>query len=126
LVAETAKLIGKWSPSPAPSWVTSIPNRGGDAVADYAAKLADQLGLKYVDAVERVSDNAHQEEMHNSFQQASNVLDAFTISEVCPGPVLLVDDFIDTNWTMSVIGNLLLQQGSGEVIPFALGYRGTT
>jgi ATP-dependent DNA helicase RecQ len=126
LVAEAAKLIRKWSPSPAPLWVTSIPNRGSDATAAFAAKLADQLGLEYVDAVERVSDNAHQEQMLNNFQQASNVLDGFTISDIRPGPVLLVDDFIDTNWTMSVIGNLLLQQGSGEVIPFALGYRGTT
>jgi ATP-dependent DNA helicase RecQ len=126
LVAEAAKLIGKWSPSPAPSWVSSIPNRGGDAVGDFAAKLADQLGLEYVAAVERISDNSHQEEMHNSFQQASNVVGAFTISDIRPGPVLLVDDFIDTNWTMSVIGNLLLQQGSGEVVPFALGYCGTT
>ena len=126
MVAEAAKLIGKWSPSPAPLWVTSIPNRDSHAIADFAAKLADQLGLEYVDAVERISDNDHQEEMHNSFQQASNVLDAFAVSDVRPGPVLLVDDFIDTNWTMSVVGSLLLQQGSGEVIPFALGYRGTT
>jgi ATP-dependent DNA helicase RecQ len=126
LVGEAAKLIGKWSPSPAPLWVTSIPNRDSDAVDDFAAKLADQLGLEYVDAVERISNNDHQEEMHNSFQQASNVLDAFTISAIRPGPVLLVDDFIDTNWTMSVVGNLLLQQGSDEVIPFSLGYRGTT
>jgi len=126
LVAEATKLIGKWSPSPAPLWVTSIPNRDSDAIADFAVKLADQLGLEYVDAVERISDNDHQEEMHNSFQQAINVLDAFAISDIRPGPVLLVDDFIDTNWTMSVIGNLLLQQGAGEVIPFALGYRGTT
>jgi ATP-dependent DNA helicase RecQ len=126
LVAEAAKLIGKWSPNPAPLWVTAVPNRDGDAVAEFAAKLAGQLGLEYVNAVERISDNFHQEEMHNSFQQASNVLDAFTISDIRPGPVLLVDDFVDTNWTMSVIGNLLLQQGSGEVVPFALGYRGTT
>jgi ATP-dependent DNA helicase RecQ len=126
LVAEAAKLIGKWSPRPAPLWVTSIPNRDSDAIADFAAKLADRLSLEYVDAVERISDNDHQEEMHNNFQQASNVRDAFTISDIRNGPVLLVDDFIDTNWTMSVIGNLLLQQGSGEVVPFALGYRGTT
>ncbi|MCL1587517.1 MAG: ATP-dependent DNA helicase RecG, partial [Actinomycetia bacterium] len=126
LVAEAAKLVGKWSPSPTPLWVTSIPNRDSDAIADFAVKLADRLGLEYVDAVERISDNDHQEEMHNSFQQASNVLDAFAVSDVRPGPVLLIDDFIDTNWTMSVVGSLLLQQGSGEVIPFALGYRGTT
>ncbi len=64
--------------------------------------------------------------MHNSFQQASNVAQAFAISATRQGAVLLVDDYIDSNWTMSVIGNLLLQEGSGPVFPFALGYRGTT
>ena len=126
LVAESTRLIGKWSPIPAPRWVTSIPNRDSGAITDFSRKLADQLGLEYVDAVQRISDNAHQDEMRNSYQQASNVLDAFTISNVRPGPVLLVDDFINSNWTMSVVGNLLLQHGSGEVIPFALGYRGST
>jgi ATP-dependent DNA helicase RecQ len=105
--------------------VTSIPNRDTDAITDFARKLADQLGLDYVTAVECLPEGAHQEDMNNSYQQASNVLAGFTISGVHSGPVLLVDDFIDSNWTMSVVGNLLLQHGSGPVFPFALGYRGT-
>ena len=124
LVAESVRLIGRWSPRPAPTWVTSIPNRDSRAITDFARKLAGQLGLEYVDSVERVVDSARQEDMHNSYQQASNVLRAFTISDVRSGPVLVVDDFIDSNWTASVVGNLLLQSGSGPVFPFALGYRG--
>ena len=124
LVAESVRLIGRWSPGPAPTWVTSIPNRDSRAITDFARKLAGQLGLEYVDSVERVVDSARQEDMHNSYQQASNVLRAFTISDVRSGPVLVVDDFIDSNWTASVVGNLLLQSGSGPVFPFALGYRG--
>jgi ATP-dependent DNA helicase RecQ len=126
LVAESVRLIGRWSPRPAPTWVTSIPNRDSRAITDFARKLAGQLGLEYVDSVERVVDSARQEDMHNSYQQASNVLRAFTISDVRSGPVLVVDDFIDSNWTASVVGNLLLQSGSGPVFPFALGYRGAT
>jgi ATP-dependent DNA helicase RecQ len=125
LVADAARLIGRWSPDPAPTWVTSIPNRDGDAITDFARKLADRLGLEYVSAVERTGVNAHQKDMLNSYQQASNVLEAFTISETRPGSVLLVDDCIDSNWTMSVIGNLLLQAGAGPVVPFALGYGAT-
>jgi ATP-dependent DNA helicase RecQ len=125
LVAEAARLLAKWSPDPAPTWVTSIPNRDNGATTAFAQKLATQLGLDYVDTVERITDSSRQEDMHNSYQQASNVLSAFAISGVRPGPVLLVDDFIDSNWTMSVVGNLLLQDGSGPVFPFALGYRGT-
>jgi len=125
LVAEAARLIGRWSPDPTPTWVTSIPNRDDAAITDFAQKLASQLGIDYVDTVKRITDNSHQDDMQNSYQQALNVLSAFSVSGVRPGPVLVVDDFIDSNWTMSVVGNLLLQGGSGPVFPFVLGYRGT-
>ena len=125
LVAESARLIGKWSPEPAPTWIAAIPNRDSSAIVDFANKLADQLGLEFVDSIERIGDNAHQEDMYNSHQKASNVLGAFTISGTRPGPMLLIDDTIDSNWTMSVVGNLLLQEGSGPVFPFSLGYLGT-
>ena len=36
------------------------------------------------------------------------------------GPVLLVDDIIDSGWTMTVIAALLRQAGSDEVYPVAL------
>jgi len=126
LIAEAARLIGKWSPTPAPIWVTSIPNRDNDATTRFARTLAERLGLEYVSAVERTKDNAHQDYMHNSYQQASNVLSAFTVTGTRQGPVLLIDDYIDSNWTMSVVGNLLLQNGSGPVFPFALGFGTTT
>jgi len=34
--------------------------------------------------------------------------------------VLLVDDLVDSRWTMTVAGALLREQGSGPVLPFAL------
>ncbi|SDY14634.1 ATP-dependent DNA helicase RecQ [Amycolatopsis xylanica] len=36
------------------------------------------------------------------------------------GPVLLVDDFIDTGWTMTLGARLLRQAGAPAVLPFAL------
>ena len=36
------------------------------------------------------------------------------------GPVLLVDDIVDSRWTMTAIGWLLREAGSGPVYPFAL------
>jgi ATP-dependent DNA helicase RecQ len=124
LVAESARLLGRSAPEPSPTWVTSVPNRDSEAITEFARKLADRLGLDYIDSVVRVSDNARQDEMNNSYQQAINVLRAFAVSHTRPGPVLLVDDLIDSNWTMSVIGNLLIQHGSGAVFPFALAYSG--
>ena len=36
------------------------------------------------------------------------------------GPVILVDDIVDSGWTLTVAGMLLRSQGSGPVHPFAL------
>ena len=41
-------------------------------------------------------------------------------SAVQPGPVLLVDDIVDSRWTLTVAAWLLRTHGSGEVHPFAL------
>jgi ATP-dependent DNA helicase RecQ len=37
------------------------------------------------------------------------------------GPVLLVDDLVDSRWTVTVVGRLLRQAGADAVLPFALG-----
>ena len=40
------------------------------------------------------------------------------------GPVLLVDDVIDSGWTMTVAARLLRRAGAGAVLPFALAAAG--
>ena len=60
--------------------------------------------------------------MENSAQQLRNVDGAFEIRGRAPaGPVLLVDDVVDSEWTMTVLGDLLRAAGSGPVYPFAVG-----
>jgi len=60
--------------------------------------------------------------MQNSFQEANNALDKLDVmaENVLPGPVLLVDDIVDSRWTLTVAGWLLQTRGSGPVFPFAL------
>jgi ATP-dependent DNA helicase RecQ len=36
------------------------------------------------------------------------------------GPILLIDDRVDTGWTMTVAARLLRQAGADAVLPFAL------
>ncbi|MFA5707196.1 phosphoribosyltransferase family protein, partial [Mycolicibacterium sp.] len=36
------------------------------------------------------------------------------------GPVLLVDDVVDTGWTMTMATRALREAGAPEVLPFAL------
>jgi len=83
--------------------------------------VAAKLALRYVPVVTKVRECASQAEMSNSSQQAANVDGAFAVSAPVPdGPVLLVDDLINSRWTITTIGALLREAGSGPVLPIAL------
>jgi ATP-dependent DNA helicase RecQ len=41
-----------------------------------------------------------------------------------PGPVLLVDDYTETGWTLAVAARMLLRSGAGEVLPLVLAVQG--
>jgi ATP-dependent DNA helicase RecQ len=59
--------------------------------------------------------------MENSSQQLRNVLGAFAVDgEIPRGPVLLLDDLVDSRWTLTVAGIALRDAGSGTVHPLAL------
>jgi len=64
--------------------------------------------------------------MANSTQQARNVDGSLAvINQPLPaGPVLLVDDMVDSRWTMTVAAWLLRTYGAGEVWPVALAITG--
>ena len=118
-----ASVIGGWAPSPAPSWVTSIPWSNGGFVGDAGARLAARLGLPYVEVVRPARPHRPQAEMENSAQQVANVLGAFTLAAdvaVPAGPVLLVDDTVDSRWTITVVGALLRDAGVEAVHPIVL------
>ncbi len=65
--------------------------------------------------------------MANSAQQARNVEGSLGFSQipVLPGPVLLVDDMVDSGWTFTIAASLLRERGCGEVFPFALADTGS-
>ena len=88
---------------------------------DFAARLAESLGLACKDVVAKIRESEPQKTMHNSEQQYANVRGAFEVTGPVPSrPVLLVDDIVDSRWTMTAIGWLLQEAGSGPVYPFAL------
>ena len=123
LVDAAARLIrrGWWSDGPL-EWVTFVPSiRHPGLVADLAVRLAKLLNLPCRDVVTKVREVAPQKTMQNSEQQYANVRGVFVVCEPVPaGPVLLVDDMVDSRWTMTAIGWLLQNAGSGPVYPFAL------
>ena len=103
-------------------WVTNIPSlRRPELVKDFAKRLADRLGLPYVEALAKTCDARPQKELNNNNMQQENAFHSFeTRGEVRDGNVLLVDDMVDSRWTFTCCGYKLRKEGSGEVFPFAL------
>ncbi len=123
LIQATADFIeNKWRPYPAPTWVTAVPSlRHPELVPGFAQKVAKLLGLEYYPVIVKVKEKPEQKSMKNSIQQAANVYDSFEVRGECSsGPVLLIDDMVDSRWTFTICGMLLQKAGSGPVFPFAL------
>jgi ATP-dependent DNA helicase RecQ len=123
LVEAVAEMIEEvWQPAPAPRWVTAIPSLRTDIVPDFGRRLARRLALPYRDALVKVRDNPPQKRMQNSYQQARNVADAFRVDadQLGDGPVLLVDDIVDSRWSLTICAALMREAGSGPVHPLAL------
>ena len=107
LVDALAGLVRTWRPDPKPTWITAIPSlRHPELVASVAARLAEKLGLRYLPVVTKARECAPQAQMSNTAQQAGNVADAFAVPGAVPeGPVLLVDDVVDSRWTLTTVGS---------------------
>ncbi len=123
LVEASCKLITQnWFPDPFPTWMTAIPSRRHPTlVNDFAKRLADNLNIPFLPVLARTGEPPEQKTMQNSTMQARNVIDTLMIKgNLLTGPVLLVDDIIDSGWTLTLAGYLLRQHGCGEVYPFTL------
>ena len=123
LVNAAAEMIAeRWQPDPLPAWITCVPsNRHPTLVPDFARRLAQALSVPFVPGVAKVKDNAPQKEQENRFHQCHNLDGVFAVEAGVPeGPVLLVDDVVDSNWTLTVVAALLRQAGCSAVFPFAL------
>ncbi|EDN68989.1 ATP-dependent DNA helicase RecQ [Beggiatoa sp. PS] len=124
LVTASAELIQRrWQPDPIPRWVTCVPSLNHPTlVADFAQRLAVMLELPFTPLVRKIRTTEPQKEMQNSYQQAHNLINAFAVDswEGMRQPVLLVDDMVDSRWTLTIIAALLREAGSGSVLPFTL------
>lgn len=127
LVDAAADMIREWAPRPAPTWVTAVPSlRHPDLVPDFAARLAAALGTPFAMVLVKTDERAEQKAMANRTQQARNVDGALSLNgaPIPTGPVLLIDDMVDSRWTLTVAAWLLRSHGAGAVYPLALAQTG--
>ncbi len=121
--ASAAVILQNWKTwAEIPTVVTAVPSlRRPALVPNFAKRLAQAIKLPYYDLIEHIEQHPAQSEMNNSFQQATNLIDRYTMLHKLGGkPILLVDDFIDSQWTITMLARLLMQNGSGNIYPFVL------
>ena len=123
LIEAVAEMVqDRWQPDPPPEWVACVPSRTHPTlVPDFAQRLARALQLSFMSIVTKTKHNEPQKAQQNRFHQCRNLDGVFRIDGSVPeGAVLLLDDVVDSKWTITAVAALLRQAGSGPVWPVAL------
>ena len=114
----------KWGIGNKIEWVTAIPSlRNPDLVPVFAKEVALQLRKPFISVLEKIKNSEPQKNMLNAAQCKRNLDGSLKIKikEIQTGPVLLIDDIVDTRWTFTVAGALLKDAGCEKVFPCAIG-----
>ena len=129
LVTAAVTVLAAWDWAERPRAVVHVGSGPrGTLVADLARQLARigrlaDLGPVRHQGPSRVARS-------NSAQRLRTVWDAYHLPDAlvaelagpaAGAPILLVDDYADSGWTMAVVARLLRRAGSGSVHPFVLG-----
>jgi ATP-dependent DNA helicase RecQ len=117
-----------WPQRPA-GVVTVASNRHPELIGDLGARIAATGRLPLLGSVQYT--RAGGAGPGNSAQRVRALHDAFAVPAALAerlagldGPVLLVDELIDSGWTAAIAGRLLRQAGAPDVLPFALALGG--
>ena len=142
LLSASVRVLADWDWRERPVAVVSVPSRSRPRlVASVAEELARIGALPYLGALSLRGEGPSGSSGGNSGYRLAAVWNAFAVgtaladgiatlgeapggdagsSAPARGPVLLVDDRVDSRWTMTVAGGLLRDAGVSSVLPFAL------
>jgi ATP-dependent DNA helicase RecQ len=121
------QVLAGWGWETRPTGIVALPSRSRPLlVASLAERLASVGRLPLLGTLQRVRDGGGRGGS-NSAQRLLTVHGAFAVPPdlVLDGsPLLLIDDRVDTGWTMTEVARLLREGGAGHVLPLALALDG--
>ncbi|ROS62588.1 ATP-dependent DNA helicase RecQ [Frigoribacterium sp. PhB160] len=131
LVDGCVRVLADWGWAERPVGIVAMPSQGRPALVASLAEALGQVGrlpvLGQLTSVRSRPADAPRSGGNSVYRLA----DVWQSVEVGPelaealasvsGPVLLVDDLVDSRWTMTVAGRELRRAGASAVLPFALG-----
>ncbi|MBK5307119.1 MAG: RecQ family ATP-dependent DNA helicase [Frankiaceae bacterium] len=117
------QVLAGWGWEERPTGIVALPSRSRPLlVASLATQLSEVGRLPLLGTLERVHDHGLRGGS-NSAQRLLAVHGAFAVPAsmaLGPAPILLVDDRVDTGWTMTEAVRLLREGGAGHVLPLTL------
>lgn len=121
LLSKSVKVLRPFIKEHGISHITCVPSLRSNIVADFSKRLAGALGIEFVELLKK-SEAAQQKEMQNDAHQCENAMKSNKLIRGIPIPekILLVDDIVDSGWTLAACGYYLGTGGCKEVYPFAL------
>ncbi|WP_396668564.1 RecQ family ATP-dependent DNA helicase [Microbacterium sp. R86528] len=131
LTQAIVRVLAEWDWGPRPIAVASMPSRSRPRLVASLAREISHIGrLPWLGALELTGDGPKNSNGNSAYRLAG-VASSFRVSNELverlhtlePGPVLLVDDFVDSRWSLTVAGRLLRAAGAESVLPFALAVR---
>ncbi|MFW6720224.1 DEAD/DEAH box helicase [Streptomyces sp. MAR4 CNY-716] len=145
VLAAVVTVVADWARSPG-GWASGSPDAAARPVAIVAmpSRTRPLLVTSLAEGVARAGrlpllgslaytpqagdDAAHRS---NSAQRLRALAGSFTVPgelaaalAAAPGPVVLIDDYTDSGWTLAVGARLLRQAGAGQVLPLVLALAG--
>src|SRR5690349_12758698 len=127
VVAAAIKVLAAWDWEQRPAGIVTLPSRTRpELITSLGQQLAEVGRLPYLGALAYAGDGPGPRR-HNSAQRLASLWPAFTVTDdlsaaltSLDGPVLAIDDRIDTGWTMTVAARLLREAGAPSVLPLVL------
>ncbi|PRR82336.1 RecQ family ATP-dependent DNA helicase [Clostridium vincentii] len=102
--------------------VAAVPSlRRPVVVKSFAIRVAEALEVPFIDMITKPIETPKQKTMENTNMQSKNAYNGFKVNgTVKYENVLLIDDIVDSSWTLTVCGFLLNINGASRIFPYAL------
>ena len=132
MVAACVRVLAEWNWQERPAAIVTMPSRRHpQLIESVAAGLSAAGRLPHLGSLEYVENGPTGEPGGNSAYRLAGVWGRFAVPpglaeavSAASGPVLLVDDLVDSRWTLTVAARELRLAGAAAVLPFALAVSG--
>ncbi|MCE0485284.1 RecQ family ATP-dependent DNA helicase [Ornithinimicrobium sediminis] len=132
VVRACVQVLAQWDWAQRPVGIVSVPSRARPVLIGSLAEQISRIGrLPLLGALDPVDGGPVGESGGNSAFRLAGVWDRLVVGpdlaaqmDAVRGPVLLVDDLVDSRWTMTVAARALRRAGAPAVLPMALATQG--